>query len=72
MFLINRLHSLRALFVSLCLVFLLSPVFAFSEEIEDSTSLFNGFQESSSTSSRAPKPLSQTAENVTVITSKEI
>jgi vitamin B12 transporter len=39
---------------------------------DDTLALFSAWQEQSSTSSRAPKPLSQTAENVTVVTAADI
>jgi len=67
------LNSLRALLTVLFLVLLFSPVLAWGEEnTEDTLGLFTAWQEQSSTASRAPKPLSQTAENVTVVTAKEI
>jgi len=69
----NPLNSLRALLTTLFLVILLTPVLAWGEEgTDDTLGLFTAWQEQSSTASRAPKPLSQTAENVTVVTRKEI
>ncbi|RII30946.1 MAG: TonB-dependent receptor [Geobacter sp.] len=69
----NLLNSLRALLTVLFLVLLLSPAPARAEQdTEDTLGLFTAWQEQSSTASRAPKPLSQTAENVTAITRKEI
>ena len=65
-------HSLRALLTALCLALCLLPCLAWGEDDEGTLELFNAFQETSSTASRAPKPLSQTAENVTVVTAKEI
>jgi vitamin B12 transporter len=65
-------HSLRALLTALFLAFCLFPCLAWGEDDEETLGLFNAFQEQSSTASRAPKPLSQTAENVTVVTAKEI
>lgn len=65
-------HSLRALFLTICLAIWLAPALSWGEEDEETLDLFNAFQEQSSTSSRVPKPLSQTAENVTVITAAEI
>ena len=65
-------HSLRALLLTLCLAIWLTPALSWGEEEEDALDLFNAFQEQSSASSRVPKPLSQTAENVTVITAAEI
>lgn len=69
----NLLNSLRALLTVLFLALLLSPALARAEQdTEDTLGLFTAWQEQSSTASRAPKPLSQTAENVTAITRKEI
>ncbi|MFA7060967.1 MAG: TonB-dependent receptor plug domain-containing protein [Pedobacter sp.] len=65
-------HSLRALLSVLCLCLYLFPCLAWGEDDQETLELFNAFQESSSTASRAPKPLSQTAENVTVVTAREI
>ena len=65
-------HTLRRLLLAFCLVLWLTPSLSWGEETEDATELFNAWQDQVSTSSRAPKPLSQTAENVTVITSAEI
>lgn len=65
-------HNLRAFFLTLCMAIWLIPSLSWGEENEDTLDLFNAFQEQSSASSRVPKPLSQTAENVTVITAKEI
>ncbi|MHB8121060.1 MAG: TonB-dependent receptor plug domain-containing protein [Desulfuromonadaceae bacterium] len=67
-------HSLRALFLVLCLTVCLIPSMSWGEsgDIEDSTDLFNAWQEQDVTTSRVPKPLSQTAENVTVITAADI
>lgn len=69
---IKRSHSLRALLTTLCLALCLFPCLAWGEDDEETLELFNAFQEQSSTASRSPKPLSQTAENVTVVTAKEI
>ena len=66
------LHSLRAFLLLLCLTIWLAPALAFGEGDEDTLNLFDAWQESFSTAGRAPKPLSQTAENVTVITAREI
>jgi vitamin B12 transporter len=43
-----------------------------TEEAEDTIGLFNAWQEQPTSATRAPKPLSQTAENITVITTSEI
>jgi vitamin B12 transporter len=67
------LYALRALFLSTSLVLSLLPCHAWGEEMDDdSLGLFTAWQEQSSAASRVPKPLSQTAENVTVITAADI
>lgn len=66
------LHTLRAFFLTLCLAVLLIPSLSWGEEEEDTVGLFSAFQTTTSTASRAPKPLSQTAENITVVTADEI
>lgn len=69
----HPLNSLRALLTVLFLALLLSPALALGEENADDTlGLFTAWQEQNATASRVPKPLSQTAENVTVVTRKEI
>lgn len=68
-------HNLRALFLVLCMAVCLFPSLSWGEEKdsnEDFTELFNAWQEQVVTTSRVPKPLSQIAENVTVITSADI
>ena len=70
--LISHLHSLRAFLITLCLGLCLSPCLAWGDDDGGTLDLYSAYQESSSTASRAPKPLSQTAENVTVVTAKEI
>ncbi len=74
MLLINHLHSLRAFLITLCLGVCLSPSLSWGEDLDnaDSLDLYSAWQETASSASRVPKPLSQTAENVTVITAKEI
>ncbi|HEY3309503.1 MAG TPA: TonB-dependent receptor [Desulfuromonadaceae bacterium] len=69
---IKRSHNLCALLTILCLALCLLPYIAWGEDDEETLGLFNAWQESSTTASRAPKPLSQTAENVTIVTAKEI
>lgn len=69
---IPSIHTLRAFFLTLCLAIWLTPALSWGEDDEDSTGLFNAWQDQVVTTSRIPKPLSQTAENVTVITAKEI
>lgn len=68
----NPLHTLRTLLLTIGLAISVLPGLARGEEADDTLGLFNAFQEQTSSASRAPKPLSQTAENVTVITAKEI
>jgi vitamin B12 transporter len=67
-------HSLWALLLVISLAVLLVPSMSWgeTEDGEDSSNLFNAFQEQVSTASRVPKPLSQTAENVTFITAADI
>lgn len=66
---IPRLHHILLIFL---VIICLAPSYAAAEETEDSLDLFSAFQQQSSTASRAPKPLSQTAENITSITASEI
>lgn len=66
------LHSLRAFLIFLCLAVLLVPTVSWGDEEEDTTELFSAWQEQVATSSRVPKPISQIAENITVITADEI
>jgi len=74
MSLINLLHSLRLILITLCLGLCVSPCLAWGYDLDsaDSLDLVNAWQETTASASRVPKPLSQTAENVTVITSREI
>lgn len=74
MTLIKPLHSLRALFVTLSLGVYLSPCLSWGNELEsaDSLDLYNGFDEKQVTTSRIPRPASQIAENITVITAADI
>jgi len=65
-------HNIPIFLAAISLALALSPCLANGEEIDDTLGLFTAWQESSSTASRAPKPLSQTAENVSVITAAEI
>lgn len=70
---INFNHSLRVFLITLCLSVYLSPCLAWGDmDNDDSLDLINAWQETTISASRIPKPLSQTAENVTVITSREI
>lgn len=57
---------------AICLVLALSPCLAQGEDGEDTLGLFSAWQGEPSSASRAPKPLSRTAENVTIVTAKEI
>lgn len=69
----NILHTQRSLFLHICLALCLLPSIARGEEMDDDAhGLFTAWQEQSSTASRVPKPLSRTAENVTVITASDI
>lgn len=72
--LINHLHSLRALLITFCLGLCIIPCLAWGDDLDslDSLEFLNAWQETSVSASRIPKPLSHTAENVTVITAKEI
>ena len=65
-------HIFRIFVVTLCLQLWITLPCVRAEESEDTVGLFSAWQEQSSTASRAPKPLSQTAENISVITSSEI
>lgn len=68
----NNSYTLRVLSLIFCLALWLSPALSWSSEDEDTVGLFNAFQGQSSTATRAPKPLSQIAENITVITAADI
>ncbi len=74
MLLINPLHSLRAFLITLCLGLCVIPCLAWGDDLDsaDSLDLLNAWQEVPVSASRVPKPLSRTAENVTVITAREI
>lgn len=65
-------HFLRTLIVFLCLAFNLIPAFAWGEAYEDSTLLFDAWQNQVVSTSRSPQPISRIAENVTVITADDI
>jgi vitamin B12 transporter len=66
-------HNFQAIFIALYLLIGVALPCAWAEDPEDTGALFNAWQEqSSSSASRAPKPLSQTAENTTIVTQKEI
>jgi vitamin B12 transporter len=65
-------HIFRIVLITLCLQLWVALPCVRAEEAEDTVGLFNAWQETSSTASRSPKPLSQTAENTTIITRVEI
>ncbi len=70
---IKAQHSIFRFLAALCLALAMLPCpAAWGEEADDALGLFSAWQEEASTASRAPKPLSQTAENVTVVTAPEI
>ncbi|WP_191965668.1 TonB-dependent receptor plug domain-containing protein [Oryzomonas sagensis] len=65
-------HTISIFWVAICLALGTLPCLAWGEEADETLGLFSAWQEEASTASRAPKPLSQTAENVTVVTTAEI
>lgn len=67
-------HSLRAVLAAACLTLCCTPgiPWAAEEQEEGTAELFDIQQEDASSVTRSPKPLSQTAENVTVVTAAEI
>ncbi|KAA0895424.1 TonB-dependent receptor plug domain-containing protein [Oryzomonas rubra] len=65
-------HTISTILVALCLALGTLPCLAWGEEVDETLDLFSAWQEEASTASRAPKPLSQTAENVTVVTAADI
>ncbi len=67
-----RYIGLRALFLILCLFVWLAPARARAEKLSDSTDIFDVFPQTASIASRTSKPLSHTAENITVITVADI
>ncbi|GFE61456.1 TonB-dependent siderophore receptor [Geobacter sp. AOG2] len=70
--LIKPQHTISTFLVALCLALGILACPAWGEEADETLGLFSAWQEEASTASRAPKPLSQTAENVTVVTAPEI
>lgn len=66
----SRISSavLAILLISISLL----PLIAAAEPIDETLGLYSGWQEQSASAGRSPKPISQTAENVTVITAAEI
>ncbi len=67
-------HSLRAVLMALGLIACLAPgLLCAAQGDEDETlELFSAWQAGASGATRSPKPLSQTAENVTVVTAAEV
>lgn len=74
MTLMKKPHTVRIILAVYCLLFTLAPFAAWGqvEDAEDTIDMFNAWQQEASTASRAPKPLSHTPENVTIITAAEI
>ena len=67
-------HRLQVVLALLCLCIWLAPALLHAAEAEEDTlALFSAWQEEDAGgATRSPKPLSQTAENVTVVTNAEI
>ena len=68
-------HTFYHIFTVLCLLLCVAPPCVRAEETgetEDTTGLFSAWQETSSSATRSPKPLAQTAENTTIVTKAEI
>jgi len=57
--------------VALCCTFFGGIALA-EEEEEDALALYSGWQEESTSASRSPKPLSQSPENITIVTARDI
>ncbi len=74
MTLFTKLHTVRTILAAFCLLFSLNPFIVWGQEESDDEALdlLNAWQQGSSTASRAPKPLSQTPENITIITASDI
>jgi len=68
------LHSLQAVLAVIFLITWLAPALLLAAEPadEDTLELYTAWQEEAGSATRSPKPLSQTAENVTVVTASEI
>ncbi|HBA73291.1 MAG TPA: TonB-dependent receptor [Geobacter sp.] len=71
---INFLNSLRVFLITLFLGLCVVPCLAWGDDLDndDSLDLLNAWQGTSTGASRIPKPISQSAENITVLTAKEI
>lgn len=67
-------HTVKIILILLCLSLALPPFSARAEEEQedDTVGLYDAWQQQSSTASRAPKPLSQTPESITIITADDI
>ena len=64
---------IRSYLIGLCVVLISYPGFSWADVPDEETlDLFDAFQQKTFTASRAPKPLSSTAENITVITADQI
>jgi len=70
--LIRTPNTFCIFFAAFGLLLCFAPSHAWAEESEDTIGLFNAWHEISSSATRAPKPLSQSAENITVISTAEI
>ena len=78
---INKVAMMRGIFTKICLIFapallllasLHSPALAASDEDLQTLGMFYEKDDLVVSATRNPKPLSQTAENITIITAKEI
>ncbi|QOX77799.1 TonB-dependent receptor [Trichlorobacter lovleyi] len=67
-------HSLRVVLSAIFLIAWLAPALLQAAETpdEDTLDLFTAWREETASATRSPKPLSQTAENVSVVTAREI
>jgi vitamin B12 transporter len=73
MTLMKKPHTVRIILAAFILFLVHAPFAAWGQaEDEDTLSLLNAWQQEASSASRAPKPLSQTPENITIITAAEI
>ena len=64
--------TLRVLLTAICVALFGASGSSWAAEQDETLDLFNAFQQQASTASRVPKPLSSTAENITVVTAKQI
>jgi len=74
MFIYKTLHTrIKAAVLTVLIIAISSiPTVVSAELLDETLGLYSGWQESSVSAGRAPKPISQTAENVTVITASDI